>query len=108
MADHVFTDSNFKGQVLESKGPVVVDFWAEWCPPCKIIGPIIDELSHEYSGKVVVGKMNIDDNPNTPGQYGIMSIPTVMIFKNGEPVQSLIGAQARQTYKSEIDKVLAS
>jgi thioredoxin 1 len=108
MADHIFTDSNFKTQVLESKIPVLVDFWAEWCPPCKIIAPLIDELAKEYAGKVVIGKMDTDANQQIPGDYNVMSLPTVMIFNNGEPVQSLVGAQGKQTYKAEIEKVLNS
>lgn len=108
MADQTFTDSSFKAQVLESKIPVVVDFWAEWCPPCKIIAPILEELAKEYEGKVVIGKMDTDENPQTPGQYGIMSLPTVMFFKEGKPVQSMVGAQGKHTYKIEIEKLLNS
>ena len=108
MADKTFTDSNFKDQVLESKQPVVVDFWAPWCGPCKMVSPIIEDLAKEYDGKVVVGKMNVDENQVPSSEFGVMSIPTVMIFKNGKPVQSLIGAQGKQTYKSEIEKALNS
>ncbi len=108
MAHHIFTDSNFKEKVLESKLPVLVDFWAEWCPPCKVIAPIIEELAKEYEGKVIIGKMDTDANPQIPGEYTVMSLPTVMIFKNGEPVQSLVGAQGTQTYKAEIEKILHS
>ena len=98
MADVTFTDSNFKTQVLESKTPVVVDFWAPWCGPCKMVSPIIEELAEEYKQKVMVGKLNVDENQQTAGQYAVMSIPTVMIFKNGKPVQAMIGAQGKQTY----------
>ena len=107
MADQTFTDNNFKDQVLESKTPVVVDFWAPWCGPCKMVSPIIEELAKDYEGKVVVGKLNVDENQQTAGQYGVMSIPTVMVFKNGKPVQSMVGAQGKQSYKAEIDKVLS-
>ena len=107
MAEAVFTDSNFKTDVLSAKGVVVVDFWAPWCGPCKMVSPIIEELAKDYSGKVAVGKLNVDENQETAGQYGVMSIPTVMIFKDGKPVQSMVGAQGKQTYKSEIDKALA-
>lgn len=108
MADKTFTDSNFKDQVLESKKPVVVDFWAPWCGPCKMVSPTIEELAKEYEGKVVVGKMNVDENQIPSSQFGIMSIPTVMIFKNGKPVNNgIIGAQGKQTYKTEIDKALS-
>lgn len=106
MADATFTDQTFKQQVLESKIPVVVDFWAPWCGPCKMVSPTIEELAKDYEGKVLVGKLNVDDNQQTAGQYGVMSIPTVMIFKDGKPVQSMVGAQGKQTYKAEIDKIL--
>jgi thioredoxin len=108
MADQTFTDKNFKKDVLENDKIVVVDFWAPWCGPCKMVSPIIEELAKEYDGKVVVGKMNTDENPEVAGQYNVMSIPTVMVFKNGKPVQALIGAQGKQTYKTEIEKVLAN
>lgn len=107
MADHTFTDANFQQDALNSDKPVVVDFWAPWCGPCKMVTPIIEELAKEYEGKVIVGKLNVDENTQTAGTYGVMSIPTVMVFKNGKPVQSLVGAQGKQTYKSEIDKALA-
>src|SRR3981189_2829991 len=103
MAEQTFTDTNFKAQVLESDTLVVVDFWAEWCPPCKIIAPLIDELAKEYKGKVIIGKMNTDENQQIPGQYNVMSIPTVMIFKNGKPVRVMVGAHSKQAYKTEID-----
>lgn len=107
MADQVFTDSDFKQKVLESKIPVLVDFWAPWCAPCRIVSPIIDELAKEYADKVSVGKVNADENSQAIGEYGIMSIPTVILFKNGKPVKSLIGAQSKQSYKKAIDEVLA-
>jgi thioredoxin len=107
MADQTFTDSNFKEQVLQSKMPVVVDFWAPWCQPCRMVSPVIEELAKEYDGKVVVGKMNVDENQVPSAEYGVMSIPTVMIFKEGKPVQSLVGAQGKQAYKTEIDKALS-
>ncbi|HWY78979.1 MAG TPA: thioredoxin [Candidatus Sulfotelmatobacter sp.] len=106
MADKTFTDSNFQEQVLASNTPVVVDFWAPWCGPCKMVSPIIEELAKEYEGKVSVGKLNVDENQQVAGQYAVMSIPTVMIFKDGKPVQAMIGAQGKQTYKTEINKVL--
>lgn len=107
MADLVLSETTFTSQVLKSTMPVVVDFWAEWCPPCKIIGPIIDELAKEYDGKVVIGKIDADQNPQTVEQYGVMSLPTVMVFKDGKPVESLVGAQSKQTYKSAIEKVVS-
>lgn len=108
MAGQVFTDSVFKAAVLESKIPVLVDFWAEWCPPCKIIAPLLDDLAKEYDGKVVIGKMNADENTEVPGQYTVMSLPTVIVFKNGQPVQTLVGAQGKQTYKAAIEQALSS
>ncbi len=106
MSDKTFTDANFKSDVLESKMPVVVDFWAPWCGPCKIVGPTIEELAKEYDGKVVVGKMNVDDNQVPASQFGVMSIPTVMIFKGGQPVKSMVGAQGKEAYKRAINEAL--
>lgn len=106
MADAVFTDQNFKDEVLSSQTPVLVDFWAPWCGPCKIIGPIVDELATEYAGKVKIGKLNVDENPQVSGTFGIMSIPTVMVFKNGQPVNSIIGAQPKENLKKIVDEAL--
>lgn len=108
MTDVNFTDSDFKTQVLENKMPVVVDFWAPWCAPCRIVSPTIDELGKEYEGKVIVGKMNVDENPQTAGSYGVMSIPSIVFFKNGQPVKTMVGAQSKENYKQEIEAVLAS
>jgi len=108
MADIEFTDQNFEAEVLKSDMPVVVDFWAPWCAPCRIVTPVIEELAKEYEGKVKVGKMNVDDNPERPGGYGIMSIPTIAIFKKGQIAKSIIGAQSKENYKRAIDEVLAS
>lgn len=106
MADITITDQNFEEEVLKSQIPVVVDFWAPWCAPCRIVGPAIEELAKEYAGKVKVGKMNVDENPDASGQFGIMSIPTVLFFKNGQPVQSIVGAQNKENYKRAVDEVL--
>lgn len=108
MADVIFTDQNFGQEVIKSNIPVVVDFWAPWCAPCRVVSPVIEELAKDYAGKVRVGKLNVDDNPNTASQYGIMSIPTVSIFKNGRPVKMIIGAQGKENYKRVIDEILAS
>ena len=108
MSDKTFTDSTFKQEVLDNSMPVVVDFWAPWCGPCKIVSPTIEELAKDYEGKVVVGKLNVDENTQTAGQYGVMSIPTIMIFKNGQPVKSMIGAQGKETYQRAIDEALES
>ncbi len=107
MADLNLTDQNFENEVLKSDIPVVVDFWAEWCVPCRIVSPTIDELVHEYAGKVKVAKMDVD-HTTVSQNYGIMSIPTVMLFKNGQPVKSMVGAQSKENYKREIDAALAS
>lgn len=106
MADLTFTDQNFKDDVLGSKEPVVVDFWAPWCGPCRIVSPVIEELAKEYEGKVKVGKLNVDDNPQTAQTYGVMSIPSVLLFKNGQPVKTMVGAQPKDNYKKSIDETL--
>lgn len=108
MSDIIFSDQNFQQQVIDSKIPVVVDFWAPWCMPCRMVTPIIEQLAEEYTGKVAVGKMNVDENPQTASQFAIMSIPTVMVFKNGKPVKSMIGAQSKDNYKKMIEEALAS
>jgi thioredoxin len=108
MADLVFTDQNFKEKVMDNKLPVVVDFWATWCPPCKLIDPIIDELAKEYTGKVVVGKVDADANPDVVAQLHVMSLPTTIFFKDGKPVKTLVGAQGKFTYKQYIDEFLLS
>lgn len=92
------TDANFEEEVLKSDKPAVVDFWATWCGPCRMIGPIIEEMAGEYQGKAVIGKLNVDDNQQTAAKFGIMSIPAVLIFKNGEVVESLIGARNKSDY----------
>lgn len=103
-----FTDSDFKTEVSENKGLVVVDFWAPWCGPCRIVGPIIDELTKEYAGKVKIGKINVDENSQTAGQYGVMSIPSIVFFKNGQPIKTMVGAQSKENYKKAIEETLTS
>ena len=90
-------DNNFKEKVLESKQPVLCDFWAEWCGPCKQISPILSEISQEYENKITIAKINIDNNPEVPSKYGIMSIPTLILFNNGKMVGSQIGLLEKQT-----------
>lgn len=107
MADVTFTDQSFKKEVLQSETPVVVDFWAPWCGPCRVVSPTIEQLAQEYKGKVKVGKMNVDDNQQTAGEYGIMSIPTVMVFKKGQPVKAIVGAQSKDAYKRMIEEAVA-
>jgi len=101
-----FNDNNFKQEVLESKQPVLVDFWAEWCGPCKMIAPVIEELAAEYKNKMKIGKFEIDDNPKIPGQYGIMSIPTIMFFKSGKVMWQLVGVQNKAELKKRIEEII--
>lgn len=108
MADLTFTDKNFEAEVLKSDPPVLVDFWAEWCTPCKIVGPIVDELAEEYKGKIKVGKLDVDANQESSQSYHVMSIPTLLIFVKGQPVKAVIGAQSKENFKKAIDEVLAA
>jgi thioredoxin 1 len=108
MSDLNFSDQTFKQDVLESSPPVIVDFWAPWCAPCRVVSPTIDELATEYQGKIKVGKMNVDENSQTAGQYGVMSIPSIVFFKNGQPVKTMVGAQSKENYKQGIEQLLGS
>jgi thioredoxin 1 len=99
-------DSNFDQMVLQSKTPVLVDFWAVWCGPCHMVAPVVEELAGEYEGKVTFTKLNVDENPKTASQYGIMSIPTLLIFKDGAPVSNIIGFRPKAELKKSIDAVL--
>lgn len=103
---NAITDADFESEVLKSSLPVLVDFWAPWCGPCKSMSPIVDELATEYEGKVKVFKMNVDENTEIPGKHGVMSIPTFIIFKGGEPVQTFVGAKSKEDVKKELDAVL--
>ncbi len=102
-----FTDSNFEESVLKSDKPVLVDFWAEWCGPCRMVGPIVEELAQDYDGRVVVGKMNVDENPEVPAQFGIRNIPTLLVFKNGEVVDKQVGAAPKPHLAKKLDAQLA-
>jgi thioredoxin 1 len=100
---HEVTDGNFEESVLKSEQPVLVDFWAEWCGPCRMIAPTVEALAADYDGRVTVGKMNVDDNPATPGQYGVRSIPTLLLFKGGEVVESVVGLADKARLQAVID-----
>ena len=100
------TDDNFEDEVLQSAQPVLVDYWAEWCGPCKMIAPVLDEISGEYDGRVKIAKLNIDDNPNTPPRYGIRGIPTLMLFKGGEVEATKVGAVSKSQLTAFIDSNL--
>jgi len=101
-----FTDSNFKKEVLESELPVLVDYWAAWCGPCRMVAPIIEELSKEYDNKIKIGKIDIDENPKTPSQYAVMSIPTLMFFKKGRVAGQAVGALTKSELKKKIAEFL--
>jgi thioredoxin 1 len=101
------TDQTFDEEVLKSEIPVLVDFWAEWCGPCKIIAPILEELSTEYEGKLKIAKVDVDSNAEKAGQYGVRGIPTLLIFKSGEPADQVVGSVPKATLKARIDKVLS-
>lgn len=100
------TDETFETDVLNSESPVLVDFWADWCGPCKMIAPILDEISNEYDGRIKVAKLNIDENPNTPPKYGIRGIPTLMLFKNGNVEATKVGAVSKSQLTAFIDSNL--
>ena len=102
-----FTDANFQAEAIEKEGVAVVDFWAEWCGPCRMIGPIIEELHGEYDGKATIGKVNVDHNPDVSMKYGIRSIPTILILKDGEIFDKQVGTTTKQKLAEKIEAALA-
>ena len=100
------TDATFEMDVIKSDTPVVVDFWAEWCGPCKMIAPALDEIAGEMAGKIKIAKVNIDENPELAAQYGVRSIPTLMIFKGGEMIKNMVGINPKQAYAAAIDEAM--
>ena len=102
----VFTTENFDSEVLKSDIPVLVDFYADWCGPCKMMAPVVEKIDVEYGGKVKVGKINVDENPEIAGNYGVMTIPTIMVIKGGQDVEKTIGVQPKKALTNAIDKAL--
>jgi thioredoxin len=102
-----FTDGNFDDEVLKSDLPVLIDFWAVWCGPCRMVAPIVEELAGEYDGKVKIGKLDVDNNPNTAVKYGIRSIPSLLIFKGGEVVENIVGAVPKQQITEKLNAHVA-
>lgn len=99
-----FNDTNFESEVLESQIPVLVDFWAEWCMPCRIVGPTVEALAAEYEGKIKIGKLNVDQNPVMPGKYGVSGIPSLLLYKGGQVVDSVVGAAPKEQLAEMLDK----
>ena len=106
MSTKAITDASFQSDVLDSDTPVLVDFWAEWCGPCKMIGPSLEEISDELAGKVVIAKLNIDDHPDAPAKYGVRGIPTMILFKNGEIADTKVGAAPKSALKGWLEGAL--
>lgn len=106
MSEKTFTDANFQTDVLSSAQPVLVDFWAEWCGPCRMLAPVIDRVAKANEGKVTVGKMNVDENQGTPQKFGIQGIPTMILFKGGQEVTRLVGFQSQEAIQEIINEAL--
>lgn len=107
-SEKVFTDTNFQNEVLGNKTPILVDFWAEWCGPCRMLSPVVERIAKANHGKIIVGKMNVDDNPETPQKYGIQGIPSLLFFKDGNVVQQLVGFQSQENIQKIVDEVVQS
>ena len=110
MGDNVLkvTDANFDSEVTKSNIPVLVDFWAEWCGPCRIVGPILEELAPAYKGKLKIGKLNVDESQDAPSKFGVMNIPTMIVFKNGKETERIVGAMSKMELQKKLDRALAS
>ena len=107
MADiHAISDDTFDNEVLQSATPVLIDFWAPWCAPCRAIAPVVDQLAQEYAGKLKVVKMNVDDNPKTPSQYGVRGIPTLLVIQGGQVKEQLVGAQPKAEIAQRLERVM--
>jgi len=107
MSERTFTDQTWDQEVLNSDLPVVVDFWAQWCGPCSMIAPVVEEISQEYEGKIKVGKLNVDENPITPGKYQVKAIPTVLFFKGGKLVDTVVGVVPKKAFVEKIEKMIS-
>lgn len=106
MSEVVLTDANFKAEVLDYKGVVMVDFWAPWCGPCRMLGPVVEELAGEYAGKVKIAKLNVEEAPDTSTQFGVSSIPTLIFFKDGKVVSQTVGLQTKSALQEKLNALL--